>query len=100
MNDRKFYINFNYITMNYPSEVSKLVNNFGVLEQYKDKKYTLKEINNIIAELVVKTPYINNSMQIKLSVMNGGAYHHTLVFKNYEYNNQNRSENTEIGFLY
>lgn len=100
MNDKKFYINFDYITRIYPKEISKRVSNFGVLEKYKDKKYTLKEVNEIIAELIVKTPFIEGSMEIELSVMSNRGYHHMLVFKNYEYSNQNRTNSEEIKFLF
>lgn len=97
--DRRFYIDFSTIQLCYPKEVSKWVTDFGELEQYKDQKYTLKEINEIIAQLVVKSPYIENSMHIKIQVM-GIGYHHTLNFKNYNYSQQKREENPRIKFLF
>lgn len=100
-NEKRFYIDFKSIRMCYPSEVSKVVTNFGVLEQYKDKKYTMKEINEIIANLIMKNPYISNSMSIKINILNGMGYHHILDIKNYDYKNQSRDKGfKEIGFLY
>ena len=98
-NEKRFYIDFNTIKMLYPKEVSKPVTNFGVLEKYKDKKYTMKEINEIIAELVVKRPFISNSMNIHINVM-GIGYHHMLDIKNYNYDKQKRTDVEEVGFLY
>ena len=100
MKDKKFYIDFSHITRIYPRETSKRVQNFGVLEQFKDNKYTLREINEIIAELMVKTPFIKGSMEIKLTVNSNRGYHHILVFKNYEYEKQNREDSEKIGFLF
>lgn len=100
MNDKNFYINFNHITRTYPKEISKVVNNFGVLEKYRDKKYTLKEVNEIISQLIVKTPFILGSMEIKMDIMSNCGYHHILVFKNYEYHSQNRTDKEEIKFLF
>lgn len=99
-NEKKFYIDCNAVKMCYPHGVSKRVDNLGVLERYKDKKYTLKEINEIIAELIVKNPYISNSMFIKISVSSNLGYHHMLNIRNYEYGKQKQVENPEIGYLY
>jgi len=98
-NEKRFYIDFNTIKMIYPREVSKKVTNFGVLEQYRDKKYTMKEINEIIAELITKRPFISNSMSIHINVM-GIGYHHMLDIKNYNYDKQNRIDNAKVEFLY
>lgn len=101
-NEKRFFIDFNSIRFCYPCEVSKKVSNLGVLEQYRDKKYTLKEMNEIIASLIIKTPYISNSMFIHINIMNGGAYHYILDIKNYEYGNQERFDDVavDIEFLY
>lgn len=96
---RLFYIDFDNIKRLYPSEISQRVKRFGVLDQYKDKKYTLKEINAIVAELVTKVPYIPGAMSLKLNVI-GVGYHHMLVFKNYDYKEQDRGEQPEVQFLY
>lgn len=96
---RIFYIDFSTIRITYPSDISRNINRFGVLDQYKDKKYTLKEINAIVAELVTKVPYIPGAMSLKLNVI-GVGYHHMLVFKNYDYKEQDRGEQPEVQFLY
>ncbi len=98
--EKRFYIDFGSIRMCYPSEVSKKISNFGVLEQYKDKKYNMKDINEIIAELIMKNPYISNSMFIHINVMSGMGYHYILDIKNYKYKEQKRMENEEISFLF
>ena len=98
--DRHFYIDFQTIRMIYPNQVSKCVEDYGVLNRYKDKKYTLKGINEIAAELIMKMPYINNSMDIKINIMSNRGYHHMLVIKNYDYNKQSREEAPMIKFLH
>lgn len=101
MNEDKriFYIDFSTIRITYPSDISRNINRFGVLEQYRDKTYTLKEINAIVAELVTKVPYIPGSMSLKLNVI-GVGYHHMLVFKNYDYKEQKRVKQPDIQYLY
>lgn len=99
MEKRLFYIDFKNIKYIYPREISKRVENFGVLEKYKDKKYTLDEINQIVAELVIRMPFISHSMDIQINIM-GIGYHHMLRIKNYEYNSQKRTSLDEgIRFL-
>lgn len=99
VNDKKFYINLNTIKMCYPSSISTNVKNYGVLSKYENKKYTLHEINAIVAELIIKQPFISNSMSLKINIMNGGSYHHILNIKNYEYKAQDREESPEIKFM-
>jgi hypothetical protein len=100
-NDRVFYIDFDSIRMCYPYEVSKRVaGGFGKLEEYRDKKYTMMEMNRIIAELIQNPPYIPESMDLTICVLRGRAYHHILSFKNYDYKNQTREESPTIKFLY
>lgn len=98
--ERLFYIDFKTIRMCYPREVSEYVVDYGVLKQYKDKKYTLKEINEIAAELIVKMPYISNSMHIKINIMSNRSYHHMLVINNYDYDKQEREKDSRIKYLY
>lgn len=98
--EKKFYIDCKHVKMCYPRNVSERVDNLGVLEQYKDQKYTLKEINEIIADLIIKSPYISNSMYLKISVSSNLGYHHILNIRNYEYDKQKQVENPEIGYLY
>ena len=99
VNDKKFYINLETIKMCYPSAISTSVKNYGVLSKYENKKYTLHEINAIVAELIIKQPFISNSMFLEICIMNGGGYHHILNISNYEYENQKREKAPEIKFL-
>lgn len=102
MEDKKvFYIDLKTVRAIYPCDISRVVKNLGVLEKYRDKKYTLKEINEIVAELVTKVPYIPHSMNIHINVMgNGYGYHHMLDIKNYNFKGQERLDNPEIKFYY
>ena len=100
-NDKIFYIDFDSIRTCYPYDVSRSVkSNLGELEKHRDKKYTMLEMNRIIARLIQNPPYVSGSMDIKICVMRGRAYHHILDFKNYDYKNQTREENPTIKFLY
>ena len=99
LNDKKFYINLNTIKMCYPSSISTKVKKYGVLSKYENKKYTLHEINAIVAELIVKQPFISNSMVLEINIMNAGSYHHILNIKNYEYKDQKREKAPEIKFM-
>jgi len=97
------FIDFNFITRIFPREVSKKVKQFGVLTSYENERYTLSEMNDIIAELIRKTPYIPNAMSITIRVMYNNEYHHILTFKNYNYKQQERIQDDnqeEIQFLY
>lgn len=100
VNDKKFYINLNTIKKCYPSSMSTSVKNYGVLSKYENKKYTLHEINAIVAELIIKQPFISNSMSLEISIMNAGGFHHILNIKNYEYKDQKREKSPEIKFMY
>ena len=100
INDKKFYIDLSSIKMCYPSAISTGVKKYGVLSKYENKKYTLHEMNAIVAELIVKQPFISNSMVLEINIMNAGSYHHMLNIKNYEYKNQKREKAPEIKFMY
>ena len=99
VNDKKFYINLNTIEMCYPSSIRTKVKNHGVLSKYENEKYTLHEINAIVAEFINKQPFISNSMFLEICIMNGGGYHHILNISNYEYENHKREKAPEIKFL-
>ena len=81
-NEKKFYFNLNHVQYIYPSQVLKNVPDLGVLNEFKDKFYTEKEVNEIVAMLIQRVPYIPNSMRIKVNVMYAGSYYHILEFKN------------------
>lgn len=100
-NDKLFYIDFNTVKRIYPGQISVIAKDCGVLEEYRNNKYTLEEINNIIAKLITRVPYIKGSMDIRMSIMGKNlGYHHILTFKNYEYKNQERMTSSKIEFLY
>lgn len=98
--EKQFYIDFDHISTVFPSRISEKVSNFGPLSIHQDELYTLEQINEIIAKLIVKTPYIPGYMDITLIVMNKHGYHHILTFKNYDYAKQKKSETKSIEFLY
>lgn len=98
-----FYLDLDYVTYCYPYKVSKVTRNLGVLNKYIGKEYTEKEINKIVAEFMVKKPYVNNSMDLNINVMyrkdSTIGYYHTLSFRNLDFDTQIRT-NDEIKFLY
>lgn len=102
-NKRKFFLDLECVSYGYPYKASKYTKNLGVLEKYKGKTYTEKEINRIIAELMIKVPYVENAIDVELSVMyrenNYVGYYQILSFRNFEYKNQERNDST-IKFLY
>lgn len=102
--DKIFFLDLSRLTKLYPYEVTKEVKDFGVLEKYKDQQYTLNEINQIIAELMVKQPYIPNAMHLNVRFMyrdekNILNYHQSITFRNYFYKEQERTENDTVLFL-
>ena len=100
-NEKKFYFNLNHVQYIYPSQVLKNVPDLGVLNEFKDKFYTEKEVNEIVAMLIQRVPYIPNSMRIKVNVMYAGSYYHILEFKNIGYSNQTRGTTVDaISYKY
>lgn len=98
--EKVFYINFDFMKMCYPQTIGEKVTRFGVLEPYRNKKYTLKEINEIIAELVIRTPYISHSMSLGITVYGVEHIHFMLDIPNYEYDNQNKEYQPEVKFMF
>jgi hypothetical protein len=100
----KFYIDFEDISYCFPYCESKRTKNFGVLDKYRNKLYSIEEINEIIAELITKIPYISGAMDLNMTInykelfMNIVGYHHILSFKNYDHHLQKITD-TEIKFL-
>ena len=92
---KKYYIN-NVISYCYPYDYSKRTKDYGVLQQYMGKKYNREEIDKIICELVIRHPYIENSMNLDISIMweneNAIGYYHILNFRNDNYGNQTKSD--------
>lgn len=71
----KYFIEVNSITYQYPYGIDK-----------------------IIAKMILKHPYIDNSMNLKLSIMRKTAkvdsFYHILNFRNYNYENQVKGDTT------
>lgn len=82
----KMYFIDAHMTYCYPYEVDKKVKEYGVLSEYIEKRYDRDKIDKIICELIMRHPYIEHSMWLKLSVMweekNTIGYYHILNFKN------------------
>lgn len=102
--EKRFYLDLENATYCYPYKTNKIIKSLGVLEKYKNKRYTQREINKIIAELIIKVPYIENAMNVEICVKykdnkNCVSYYHILNFKNMYYEYQEK-DNEEIKFLY
>lgn len=95
---KEYYIN-EYITYCYPYEVNRRITDYGILEQYMNKKFTRKEIDEIICEMILKHPYVPHSMFIKMSIMKNNEYYHILNFKNDNYDKQ-KNVNKSIKYKY
>lgn len=90
---KKYYID-NLITYCYPYKGSKSTKNYGVLSKYIGKYFNRSEMDKIICELIMKHPYIENSMFLELSGMwtegNTTGYYHVLNFENDNCEKQNK----------
>lgn len=105
LEEKVFFFDLSRIRTLYPYQISEKVDGLGVLEQYRDKKYNLKEVNEIIADLIIKTPYIPNAMYLDVDVLfydEEGVMniHHSLTFHNHNFEDQERQEVQSILFLY
>lgn len=100
MEERKFYIDFNSIRYCYPNEIHRHIHNFGALDEYKDKRYTLREANELVAQLILRTPYVPNALSLQINIMSNRGYHHMLNLKNYDYESQNREDEPCISYLF
>ena len=99
--EKVFYIDCDFMEMCYPQTIGEKVTRFGVLEPYRNKKYTLKEINEIIAELIIRTPYISHSMWLGITAYGPmDKIHFMLSIKNYDYDNQNKEYQPEVKFMF
>lgn len=90
---KKYFID-SHITYCYPYEVDKPIKNHGVLSKYIGKYYTRDEIDKIICELVMRHPYVERAMRVKVNVMwkqgNTSGYYYILDFENDNYNEQDK----------
>lgn len=86
-----FFIDEKSIRYCYPYECDKRTTSYGVLDQYVGNKYTREEMDKIIAEMMIRHPYVAGSMRLNLSIMRfhkGLSFYHSLSFRNYSYLNQ------------
>lgn len=90
----KQYFIDDFITYCYPHDISRMTKDYGVLSKYIGKCFNRDEIDEIICELIMKHPYVDNSMNLKLSVMWGNGniigYYHVLNFENDNYAKQSK----------
>ena len=97
---KKYFID-DFITYCYPSDVSRMTQNYGVLSDYIGKYFNRDEIDGIICELIMRHPYVENAMSLGLSVKwtdrNTAGYYHILDFDNDNFEQQNRG-NLEIKY--
>ena len=97
---KKYFID-DFITYCYPYDVSHMTQNYGVLSDYIGKYFNRDEIDEIICELIMRHPYVENSMSLHLSVQwtdgNTVGYYHILDFSNDNYEQQKRG-NLEIKY--
>ena len=94
---KKYYIN-KIISYCYPYDYSRITRDYGVLQQYMGREYNQEEIDKIICELIIRHPYVENSMQLDINIMwenqNASGYYHILTFRNDNYDNQTKSDLT------
>lgn len=88
----KYYIDKNSIRYQYPYEIDKTVTDYGVLSEYIGKEFSREEMDKIIAEMIIKHPYIDNSVRLHLAVMRNQSYYHILEFHNYKYKSEVKSD--------
>lgn len=92
---KKYYIDES-IRYCYPFEISKRTKEHGVLKEYIGKLYNRNEIDKIICELIMRHPYIENSMSLEIFILwkenNIKGYYHVLTFENDNYKKQKRND--------
>lgn len=98
--DAVFYLDLKYAKMIYPYSVSRVIENLGVLDQYRNKMYTRSEINKIIYDLLERNVFIPNSMEIRINVMANNGYYQMLTIKNFGYEKQEKTEEAVVQFKY
>ena len=90
---KKYFID-DYITYCYPYETRKSTKDYGMLSKYIGKYFNRDEADKIICELIMRHPYIENSMEVELRIMweekNITGFYHILNFKNDNFKNQTK----------
>lgn len=99
----KFCINCERIEIVFPCEAGEWAENLGIFEKYKGKFYTLEEINKIIAEMIIRMPYVSGAMWLEFTVSciedeGSSSYHHMIVINNYGWEEQRKSRTKKIKF--
>lgn len=88
----KYYINEKSIRFHYPYETDKRVSDYGVLSEYIGKSFSRKEMDEIIAEMILRHPYVEGSRNLHLAVMRNQSHYHLLEFHNYKYKAQTKGD--------
>lgn len=90
---KKYFID-SHMTYCYPYETTRKVNDYGILSKYIGKYFTRDEADKIICKLIMKHPYIECSMNLRLSVNweegNVTGYYHIFDFRNDNFENQSK----------
>lgn len=90
---RKYFIS-ERITYCYPYQTCGVTKDYGVLSDYIGKYYNRDEIDKIICGLIMRHPYIEHSMFLKITVEytdgNLTGFYHLLNFENYNDENQSK----------
>lgn len=79
----------------YPYDISRKVKeeNLGVLAEITQNVYSFQEMNQIVARLIVRTPYVAGAMLVSFNFYQVGAGDHSrLIFKNPYYNEQEKGD--------
>lgn len=78
----------------YPYDTGRVTTDLGVLSEYTDKCFDRTEMDRIICEMIMRHPYIDGAMSVKISVRwcenNSRGYYHHLHFGNDNYEKQKR----------
>lgn len=92
----EYYFIDEFISYCYPYECDRKTQSYGVLKKYMGNKYTREEMDRIIAELVMRHPYVSNSMSLKIRFMKQSdkiaSFYCVIDFKNYDYPNQKKGD--------
>ena len=99
---KKYYIDA-VMSYCYPYETTKTTKEYGVLSEYIGNMYSRRAMDKIICEMIMKHPYVDNSMSLKIRVMwrenNVSGYYHVFDFENEHYKKQSKGS-LEIKYEY
>lgn len=90
---KKYFID-DYTTYCYPYETRKSTKDYGVLSKYIGKYFNRDEADKIICELIMRHPYIENSMEVEIKIMwkekNMTGFYHILDIRNDNFEKQTK----------